>query len=156
MANTLAPETPARQVASFIAKFDPKIAHIARKSRQALRRRLPTAVELVYDNFHALVFAFGSSERPADCLVSLAVYPSRVLLNFFDGAALRDPHKVLMGSGDRHRYVVVESDATIIRPAVEALICAAIAHAPTPLPATAKGSTIIRSVSARQRPRRAS
>ena len=57
----LAPATPARQVADFIARFDPKIAHVARHARLALRRRLPTALELVYDNFHALVMGFASS-----------------------------------------------------------------------------------------------
>src|SRR5687768_9244730 len=78
----LAPATPARQVAGFLARFDPKIAHIARHARMALRRRLPTALELVYDNFHALVMGFGSSDRASDCIVSLAVYPNGVSLNF--------------------------------------------------------------------------
>lgn len=154
MSHTLAPETPAQQVASFIARFDPKIAHIARKSRMALRRRLPSAIELVYDNFNALVFGFGSSERPSDCIVSLAIYPTGVALNFYYGAALSDPDGILLGSGVQNRFVRVESDATISQPAVEALICAAIAHAATPLPTTGKGPTIIKSISARQRPRR--
>ena len=39
-------------------------------------------------------------------------------------------------------------------PPVESLIRAAIAQAKTPLPATGKGHTIIKSVSAKQRPRR--
>jgi len=39
--------TPAEQVASFIGKFDPKVARLIRSIRSALRRRFPTAVELV-------------------------------------------------------------------------------------------------------------
>lgn len=152
----LAPETPARQVAGFLARFDPKIAHIARHARMALRRRLPTALELVYDNFHALVMGFGSSDRASDCIVSLAVYPAGVSLNFYYGAALPDPEGILLGSGDQNRFIRVESAEVLDEPAVEALICAAIAHAKTPLPRAGKGRTVVRSISARQRPRRVS
>ena len=152
----LAPETPARQVAGFLARFDPKIAHIARHARMALRRRLPTSLELVYDNFHALVMAFGASERASDCIVSLAVYPSGVSLNFYYGAALPDPERILLGSGDQNRFIRLESAEVLEEPAVEALIGAAVAHAKTPLPRAGKGRTVIRSISARQRPRRVS
>jgi hypothetical protein len=154
MSHTLAPETPTRRVAGFIAKFDPKIAHVARTTRLALRRRFPTAFELVYDNFNALAMAFGSSERTSDCIVSLAVYRSGVSLNFYYGAELPDPHGILLGEGNQNRFIRVETAATIAQPAVEALICAAIAHAKTPLPASGKGTTIIKSISARQRSRR--
>ncbi len=152
----LAPETPARQVAGFLARFDPKIAHIARHARIALRRRLPTALELVYDNFHALVMGFGSSERASDCIVSLAVYPTGVSLNFYYGAALPDPDGILAGSGDQNRFIRLESAEALQEPPVEALIAAAVAHAKTPLPRAGKGRTVIRSIAARQRPRRVS
>ena len=152
----LAPETPTRQVAAFLARFDPKIAHVARHARLALRRRLPTALELVYDNFHALVMGFCSSDRASDCIVSLAVYPSGVSLNFYYGAALPDPEGILLGSGDQNRFIRIESASALEEPAVEALICAAVAYAKTPLRTSGKGVTIIRSISARQRPRRVS
>ena len=52
-------ETPAKQVAGFIAKFDPAIAKLIRGARAKVRKRLPTAVELVYDNYNALAIGFG-------------------------------------------------------------------------------------------------
>ena len=154
MSHTLAPEPPARQVAHFIARFEPKVAHVARHARLALRHRMPTAVELVYDNFHALVMAFGSSERPSDCIVSLAVYPGHVTLNFYYGAALTDPDGILSGSGDQNRFIRLENAEMLARAPIESLIASAIAHAKTPLPSSGKGETIIKSISARQRPRR--
>jgi hypothetical protein len=42
----------------------------------------------------------------------------------------------------------------LAEPAVEKLLRAAIAQAKTPLPKTGRGYTIIKSVSAKQRPRR--
>ncbi len=115
---------------------------------------MPTAVELVYDNFHALVMAFGSSERPSDCIVSLAVYPGHVTLNFFYGAELPDPDGILSGSGDQNRFIRLENAEMLARAPIESLVASAIAHAKTPLPSSGKGETIIKSISARQRPRR--
>jgi hypothetical protein len=147
--------SPAKQLAGFIAKFDPAIAKLVRAARAALRKRLPTAIEQVYDNYNFLAIGYCSSERPSDCVVSLAASAKSVALSFYYGAALPDPDKILLGSGKQNRYVRLESAATLLEPAVEALIDAAIAHAQTPLPATGQGRTVIKSVSAKQRPRRA-
>jgi hypothetical protein len=67
---------------------------------------------------------------------------------------LPDPKKILQGSGNQNRYIRLESAATLARPEVEALIRAAIAQAKTPLPERGRGYTVIKSVSAKQRPRR--
>lgn len=81
------PASPAKQLAEFVDKFDPAVAKLVRAARSALRKRLPTAVEQVYDNW-----------RPS------FMRPSR---------------------GPK-----------------------------SPLPATGRGYTVIKSVSAKQRPRR--
>jgi len=147
--------SPAKQLAGFIAKFDPAIAKLVRAARATLRKRLPTAIELVYDNYNFLAIGYCSSERTSDCLLSLAASAKGLALSFYYGATLPDPDKLLLGSGKQNRYVRLESAATLREPAVEALIDAAIAHAKTPLPASGRGRTVIKSVSAKQRPRRA-
>jgi hypothetical protein len=147
-------KSPAAQLAGFIAKFDPAIARLARAARRALRRRLPTALELVYDNYNALAMGFSPTERTSDCIVSLAVFPKAVSLFFYWGKTLPDPHKILVGDGNQVRYVRLESAATLAKPEVESLIRAAVAQAKVPLPRTGKGYTVIKSVSIRQRPRR--
>ena len=53
------------QLASFIDKFDTKNAALIRSVRKALRRRLPTANELVYDNYNFFVIGYCSTERPS-------------------------------------------------------------------------------------------
>ena len=57
-------QSPARRVAGFIARFDPSIARLVRASRTALRKRFPTAVELVYDNYNALAMAGARTSGP--------------------------------------------------------------------------------------------
>jgi hypothetical protein len=147
-------EPSTKQLNAFIAKFDATNAKLIRSSRAALRKRLPTANELVYDNYNFLAIGFCSTERASDCIVSLAAGANGVSLSFYYGATLPDRDGILLGSGNQNRFVRLESAATLRRPAVEALLRAAIAQAKAPLPKSAKGRLIIKSVSAKQRPRR--
>ena len=147
--------SPAAQTASFIAKFDPAVATLIRSSRTAMRKRLPTALELVYDNYNFLAIGYSSTERASDCVVSLACGANGVSLSFYHGATLPDPDGVLLGSGNQNRFVRLESAGTLATPAVERLIRAALAQAMTPMPASGKVRTIVKSISAKQRPRKA-
>jgi len=143
-----------RQLTGFIDKFEPARRRLIRAVRKALRARFPTAFELVYDNYNFFVIGYSPTERPSDAIVSMAAGGSGVGLCFIHGARLRDPQKILQGSGNQTRFVRLESADVLARPEVDALIAAAIAQARTPLRAAARGRLIIRSVSAKQRPRR--
>ena len=146
--------SPTKQIEGFIAKFDPANAKLIRAARAALRKRLPTAIEQVYDNYNFLAIGFCTTERTSDCIVSLAAGANGVALSFYYGATLPDPDKILLGSGKQNRFVRLESAATLAKPAVVAAIRAAVAQARTPLAKSGKGRTMIKSVSAKQRPRR--
>jgi hypothetical protein len=146
--------TAEEQLEAFIDKFDLGNAALIRSARKALRKRLPFANELVYDNYNFFVIGYGSTERPSDCIVSIAAAANGVGLSFYYGATLPDPHKLLLGSGSQNRFIRIESAATLRRPQVEELIAAAIAQAKTPMPANGRGKLIIRSISEKQRPRR--
>ena len=128
---------------------------LIRSVRRSLRQRLRTANELVYDNYNFFVIGYCATERPSDCIVSIAAAANGVALSFYHGADLPDPHKLLLGSGKQNRFLRIESAATLARQEVEDLIRAAVAHARTALPTEGRGKLIIRSISAKQRPRRA-
>jgi hypothetical protein len=145
---------PTQQLAGFLAKFDPKTGKLIRAMRRALRKRYPTANELVYDNYNFFVIGFCTTERPSDCMFSLAANAKGVGLSFYYGSTLPDPHKILMGSGSQNRFIRLPEVATLSKPEVMALLQAAVAQAKSPLPSTGGGKLIIRSVSAKQRPRR--
>jgi len=145
-----------KQLKSFIAKFDPKHQTLIRAVRRALRWLLPAANELVYDNYNFFVIGYSATERPSDSIVSLAAGANGVGLAFYHGATLPDPHKILLGSGSQNRFIRLESADKLARPEVEALIAAAVAQANAALPARGRGKLVIRSISAKQRPRRKS
>jgi hypothetical protein len=144
----------AEQVESFIAKFEPATAKLIRECRAEVRRLLPTAVELVYDNYNFFVIGYSTTERPSDCILSLAAAANGVGLSFYHGASLPDPHNLLRGSGKQNRFVRLPGAETLRLPGVLALIKAAVAQARSPLPVEGVGHTIVRSVSVKQRPRR--
>jgi len=143
-----------RQVATFIAKFDPAIAKLVRSARTKLRKRFPTAIELVYDNYNALAIGFGPTERTSDAILSLAVYARGVNLYFLYGASLPDRDGLLEGNGSQGRFMRLTSAAQLDEPKVAALIGVAAAHGRVPMAPSGRGHTIVKSVSAKQRPRR--
>ncbi len=147
--------SPAKQIAGFIGKFDPKIARQIRACRAALRKRFPTAIEIVYDNYNFFVIGYCSTARSSDCIVSLAANSKGVGLSFYWGATLPDPHRILQGSGSQNRFIRLPTSKTLSEPKVTALINAAVAQAKTPLPIGTRGISIVKSISAKQRPRRA-
>ena len=143
-----------KQLSKFIEKFEPKHRALIRSTRRALRKRLPTANELVWDNYNFFVIGYSATERPSDSIVVIAAASNGVGLSFYRGSTLPDPHKILLGSGKQNRFIRLESAKTLVRPEVEALIAAAVAQAKTPLLSNGRGKLLIRSVSAKQRPRR--
>src|SRR6202521_1929771 len=103
------------QLEIFIDKFDSKNAALIRSARKMLSKRLPTANELVYDNYNFFVLGYCSTERPSDCALSIAAGANGVGLSFYYGATLPDPHScssaaaaktVLSGSSPRRRWRV--------------------------------------------------
>jgi hypothetical protein len=161
-ANTSADFSPAdaeRQLDSFLAKYDPEIEAFARRTLAKMRRIVPGAIEMVYDNFNWLVIGFSPTERPSEAIFSLVLPAGRVTLCFLQGAGLPDPAKRLRGSGNVVRnirlYDAGQPDAKVLDdPEVRALMNLALNRAKVPMPAGARRKLIIRAISTRQRPRR--
>ena len=142
------------QLDSFIDKFSPAVAARTREELSRMRALLPCAVEMVYDNYNALAIGFGPSERASDAIFSLAVFPRWVTLCFLQGASLPDPGKMLDGSGNQVRHIRLTDPDKLLSPEVRTLMLAALAGARVPLSPYTKHRVIIKSISAKQRPRR--
>jgi hypothetical protein len=147
-------QSPEAQLAEFIARYTPEIAAPAKAIRAAMRKRYPTAMELVYDNYNALAIGYAPVEKTSDGIFSIALYPKWVSLFFLQAKPLPDPHRILKGTGNVAKHVVLESAKSLDEPAIEALMREAVARARVPFSADGKHRLIIKSVSANQRPRR--
>jgi hypothetical protein len=148
--------SPETQLARFMAKYTPDIGGVANEVLAKMRELTPGAVEMVYDNYNVLVIGFGPTDRASEAIFSIVVYPRWVSLFFLQGAKLRDPHKVLKGKGSVVRHIVLEDAMDLEKPEIQAIISTALESAAKPLDAANSRRLIIKSVSAKQRPRRPS
>ena len=143
-----------RRIEAFVAKYTPAIAAQLRDARQRLRARFPRGVEMVFDNYNALVFGIGPTDQSRDSFISIAGYPKWVTLFFLDGAGLHDPDGLLEGDGKQVRGIRLKTPAALDSPAVAALIGQAVAPHRDALAAAPPLATVVKMEVARQRPRR--
>ena len=143
-----------RQLNIFIDKFSPDVAARTRVELGRMRALLPCAIEMVYDNYNALAIGFGPSERPSEAIFSLAVFPRWVTLCFLQGARIADPDKLLKGKGSQVRHIRLINPDVLLSAEVRTLMLAALDRARVPVSPYTKHRVIIKSISAKQRPRR--
>lgn len=142
------------QIDTFLGKYTPEIEAQLRDARSRLRALFPRGFELVFDNYNALVFAISPTERAPDAFVSVAGYPKWITLFFLHGADLHDPAGLLEGQGKQVRSIRLRAPAEINTPAVEALISQADLPRKSAFLTAPPLTTVIKSVVAKQRPRR--
>jgi hypothetical protein len=143
-----------RQLDSFIDKFTPHVAALTRALLAKMKARIPGAQILVYDNYNALAIGFARNDRAGQAILSLAVMPRWVTLCFLQGVSLSDPDKLVKGEGSRVRNVRLHRPDALDDPRIEALIAEALATTAWPIDPQEPQRLIIKSISAKQRPRR--
>ncbi len=148
------PLSAEQQIKGFIAKIEPKRQALIRSVRKSLRRRFPSANELVYDYSKSFVIGYSPTERGIDSIVALASGADGLRLYFNQGPTLPDPKKILLGSGKQTRFIRIESPRTMIVSEVKALLETAIEQAKIPFLPSGGSKLIIKSASAKRRPRR--
>lgn len=146
--------TPREQLDAFVDKYSAEVAKQGRTAFAKMRKLLPAATVLVYDNYNALAIGFGPGEQTSKIVFSIALYPRWVSLFFAKGVGLPDPHRLLKGSGSTVRHIVLETPDRLDDPRVQELMRGALDRAGTNLDEGPPGPIIIKSVSTRQRPRR--
>jgi len=130
------------QLDSFLAEFTPGMAKNAKGILVAMRKICPGALELVYDNYNALAIGFATGERVKDVWFSIAVYPKWASIFFFKTLPLKDPDKLLKGSGSTTRHIVLAEGAkTLAVKPVRALIDQALEKAGQPFGAGGRAAS---------------
>ena len=139
------------QLRALIAKFAPAHLRLVGAARRSLRKRLPTAHELVYEYRDWFVISYSPSERGYEGVLAIRADAGGVKLYFNRGKELPDPAKLLQGSGGQVRSIDLEGASTLARPAVARLIQEAIARNRVPFARAGRGSVVVRRTSANQR-----
>ena len=142
------------QVRALVGKFAPEHLRLVNAMRRSLRKRLPTAQEVVYEYRDWFVISYSPNERGYEGVLAIRGSAEGVKLYLTRGKGLPDPEKVLRGSANQVRWIEIEGASSLVRPAVARLIEEAIARSPVPFARTGTGAVVIRSASAKKTPRR--
>ena len=139
------------ELRALIAKFAPDHLRLIGAMRRWLRKRLPTAHEIVYEYRDCFVISYSPNERGYEGVLAIRASANGVRLYFNQAKELPDPAKLLQGSGKQTRWMNVESGSTLAHPEVVRLIDEAMAHNREPFASAGRGSVVIRSTSAKKR-----
>ena len=140
------------ELRTLIAKFAPAHLRLIGAMRRWLRKRLPTAHEVVYEYRDFFVISYSPNERGYEGVLGIRADAEGVRLYFTRGKELPDPKKLLQGSAQT-RWIDVEGAPTLARPEIVSLIDEAIDSNRVPFARTGRGSVVIRSTSAERRRR---
>lgn len=110
----------------FYLDFKDKIVvELFKDLRNYILELHPDSNELVYHT-HALTAVFSISDKLSDAFCMLPIYTNHLNLGFNKGTLLKDPNKLLTGTGNLIRHIDVKKTSDYRNPKVEALILEAI------------------------------
>lgn len=141
------------QIAKLIARFGPNDQKLFQEARKAVRKRFPTANELVYDYTRNFVIGYSPTEAGGQGIAALSLEPDGVRFYLTQGAKLPDPQKLLQGKAGA-RYITLSSAKDLLRAEVEALLVAADKAATVPLQATGRGALIMKDSASGKKPKK--
>ncbi|MBL7727153.1 MAG: DUF1801 domain-containing protein [Dinghuibacter sp.] len=139
--NTVRPIHPDFQ---FLLDFkSQELVQLFSDLRQYILELCPNSNELLYHT-HALTAVFSLSDKLSDAFCMLPIYSHHLNLGFNKGTLLKDPGKLLTGTGNLIRHIDVQQPADYRNPKVKALILEAIAFAKKDMdkPTKSTGKTI--------------
>lgn len=107
---------------------DQRVTELFCDLRQYVLDLYPDSNELLYHT-HALTAVFSISEKLSDAFCMLPIYTNHLNLGFNKGTLLKDPNKLLTGTGNLIRHIDVNNPSDYRNPKVKALIKEAIKFA---------------------------
>jgi len=110
----------------FLLDFkDQEVVDLFKDLREFILELHPDCNELVYHT-HALTAVFSISDKLSDAFCMLPIYTNHLNLGFNKGTLLKDPNKLLTGTGNLIRHIDVKKASEYRNPKVKALIKEAI------------------------------
>lgn len=100
---------------------DQKVIDLFSDLRQYILELYPDSNELLYHT-HALTAVFSISDKLSDAFCMLPIYTNHLNLGFNKGTLLKNPNKLLTGTGNLIRHIDVKKPSDYRNPKVKTLI----------------------------------
>jgi hypothetical protein len=114
------------EVEQFLAPYSAEIRDLALRLRALVLDVFPDAIEQLDPPARLIGYGFDRGYKGLVC--GIALHKAHVNLMFAQGTELPDPAGQLAGTGKRARHVKVQQPGDVDRPAVRALLEAAVAR----------------------------
>jgi hypothetical protein len=94
----------------FLSPFSNDIRTIVLELRNFVWDLYPESNELIYDNYNAVAFGWSTSDKLGDtfCTIAVGRTSNNIHFGFYRGHEIEDPEKILIGSGNQYRYILVK------------------------------------------------
>jgi len=133
----------------FLKPYDRGVRDLALAIRDFVIPEMEPCIEYIYDAYSAVSFGYGPNDRYQDGAIHVAVYSHHVNLGFNRGAHMKDPGKLLKGTGKNVRHITIKSETELMNPVIREYLRGAreMAAKSCPYPAELKGvSWVVRAI----------
>lgn len=111
------------ELMKLVSEASPGVQEITYAALERIRELIPDAQEKVVTGYRSI--NFGTGPRMKDQFLALILHANHVNLQFFHGAALPDPRRLLEGTGKKMRHIKLKDAETIQAGDVADLVLAA-------------------------------
>lgn len=142
---------------NYLIPFNVEKTELVLWLRDFIWELYPDSNELIYDNYNAVAVGWSPSNKVGHTFCSIAVGRSskNIHFGFYWGSKLSDPEKILIGSGNQYRYILVTGKDTFPKDQIKLLMDEAWQYSNSLLKEKDNrigGQTIVMSISEKKRP----
>ena len=134
---------------SLLELKEKNIISLFKDLREYILEIHPDSNEMLYHT-HALTTVFSISEKLSDAYCMINIYTNHLNLGFNKGTLIKDPHKLLSGTGNLIRHIPLSTPADYRNKKVKDLIKSAVDFAikdmDKPTPSTGKTISKIKKI----------
>ena len=145
-----------KDLKKFLSVFPDKVQETALWLRQFAWELYPDCNELIYDNYNAVAIGWSPTDRVGHTFCSVAVGRTshNIHFGFYWGSQITDPDKILLGTGNQYRYLLVTDTKVFPKAYIKKLLKQAYANSVAKIKdkkQVMKGKTIVKSISEKKR-----
>ena len=113
-------------VSELLSPYTPEVRALALATRALIREVMPGAKEEL--GTKPATMGYGAGASYADMIFSIMPAKALITLGIARGTELSDPEKLMEGAGKVHRHVKIKGEQDLKKPALKALLEAAVAR----------------------------
>lgn len=110
-----------KDLLDLLKSYDRGIQELALALREVVIEELAPCFEYILE-VYIISLNYGSSDRMKDSICYIGVQKNHINLGFHKGTSLRDPQRILDGTGKQMRHIKIKSISDLLNPSIRAYL----------------------------------